>query len=335
MSEGAKTKIYVARRIPEEGLRWLQDFDMRMWEGDGPVPREVLMREAADCEGLLAMLTDRVDGEVLDACPHLRVVSDFAVGYDNIDVAAATERGVLVGNTPGVLTETTADLAFALILATARRIAEGVDFVKQGQWKTWGPLDMLGGDVHHATLGILGMGRIGREVAKRARGFDMQILYHSRSRDEKAESELGARYVEKDELLQQSDFVSVNVPLSAQTRHYLTSRDFELMKPTAILINTARGPVVDQQALYEAVKTGQIGGAGLDVTDPEPMKADDPLLTLPQVTVLPHVGSATRITRGKMADISARNLVAALRGEPMVACVNPQALGKGRNANGR
>ena len=297
-----------------------------MWQGDGPVPREVLMREAADCEGLLTMLTDRVDGALLDACPRLRVVSNFAVGYDNIDVAAATERGVLVGNTPGVLTETTADLAFALLLATARRLVEGVEFIQQGQWRTWGPLDLLGGEVHHATLGILGMGRIGREMAKRARGFDMQILYHNRRRDEAAEADLGVRYVEKAELLQQSDFVSVHVPLSAETRHYLKAEDFAHMKPTAILINTSRGPVVDQAALYEAVRSGQIGGAGLDVTDPEPMLVNDPLLSLPQVIIVPHVGSATRTTRGKMAEISARNLAAALKGEPMLSCVNPQAV---------
>jgi len=284
------------------------------------------MREAADCEGLLTMLTDRVDGALLDACPRLRVVSNFAVGYDNIDVAAATERGVLVGNTPGVLTETTADLAFALLLATARRLVEGVEFIQQGQWRTWGPLDLLGGEVHHATLGILGMGRIGREMAKRARGFDMQILYHNRRRDEAAEADLGVRYVEKAELLQQSDFVSVHVPLSAETRHYLKAEDFAHMKPTAILINTSRGPVVDQAALYEAVRSGQIGGAGLDVTDPEPMLVNDPLLSLPQVIIVPHVGSATRTTRGKMAEISARNLAAALKGEPMLSCVNPQAV---------
>jgi len=322
----AKPKIYIARRIPEEGLTWLGDFESKMWQGDGPVPREVLMREAADCEGLLTMLTDRVDGALLDACPRLRVVSNFAVGYDNIDVAAATERGVLVGNTPGVLTETTADLAFALLLATARRLVEGVEFIQQGQWRTWGPLDLLGGEVHHATLGILGMGRIGREMAKRARGFDMQILYHNRRRDEAAEADLGVRYVEKAELLQQSDFVSVHVPLSAETRHYLKAEDFAHMKPTAILINTSRGPVVDQAALYEAVRSGQIGGAGLDVTDPEPMLVNDPLLSLPQVIIVPHVGSATRTTRGKMAEISARNLAAALKGEPMLSCVNPQAV---------
>ena len=326
MRTEAKTKIYIARRIPEEGLTWLRDFESKMWQGDGPVPREVLMREAADCEGLLTMLTDRVDGALLDACPRLRVVSNFAVGYDNIDVAAATERGVLVGNTPGVLTETTADLAFALLLATARRLVEGVEFIQQGQWRTWGPLDLLGGEVHHATLGILGMGRIGREMAKRARGFDMQILYHNRRRDEAAEADLGVRYVEKAELLQQSDFVSVHVPLSAETRHYLKAEDFAHMKPTAILINTSRGPVVDQAALYEAVRSGQIGGAGLDVTDPEPMLVNDPLLSLPQVIIVPHVGSATRTTRGKMAEISARNLAAALKGEPMLSCVNPQAV---------
>jgi glyoxylate reductase len=335
MSQEARPKVYVTRWIPEEGLNLLQnnpDLEVRVWEKDEPIPREILLREAADCDGILSMLTDRIDAELLDACPKVRVVSNCAVGYDNINVPQATERGVLVGNTPGVLTETTADLAFALILATARRIAEGVDYVKAGQWKTWSPLTMLGVDVHHATLGILGMGRIGREIAKRGRGFDMTILYHNRQRDEETERELGARYVSKEELLRQSDFVSVSVPLSPETRHYLKAEDFALMKPTAIVINTARGPVIDQAALYEAVRSGRIAGAGLDVTDPEPMQPDDPMLTLPQVTVIPHVGSATRRTRGRMAEIAARNLLAALKGETMISCVNSQALGTGRNA---
>jgi glyoxylate reductase len=329
----AKPKIYVTRVMAEQGLALLRDWaEMRVWPEDRPVPREILLQEAADCDGLLAMLTDRIDGELLDACPKLRVVSDHAVGYDNIEVAACTERGVLVGNTPGVLTETTADVAFALILGVARRMAEMVDYVKQDKWQTWGPLENLGTDVHHATLGILGMGRIGYEVGKRARGFDMQILYHNRTRNPEAEDKFGAVFVSKEELLRRSDFVSVHVPLTAATRHYIGGAELSLMKPTAFLINTARGPVVNQAALLEALQANKIAGAGLDVTDPEPMRASDPLLALPQVTIVPHIGSATYATRGKMAEIAARNLIAALSDQPMISCVNPEALRTGRNS---
>jgi glyoxylate reductase len=318
-----KPKVYVSRICAEEGLKLVRDFaDMRVWEEDRPVPREVLLQEAQACEGLLVMLTDKVDAELLDACPKLKVVSNHAVGYDNIDVAACTARNVLVGNTPGVLTETTADLTFALLLASARRISESIDFVRAGNWKHWSPLDLLGYDVHHATLGILGMGRIGREVAKRARGFDMKVLYHNRSRDWGAESLLGVEYVSKEELLAQSDFISLHIPMSAETRYYISTAELDQMKPSAILINTARGGVVDQKALVKALKSGKIAGAGLDVTDPEPINMADPLLSLPNVTVIPHIGSASRATRGKMAEIAAKNLVAALKGEPMISQVN-------------
>jgi glyoxylate reductase len=320
-----RPKVYVSRMCAEEGMSLVREFaDMRVWEEDRPVPREVLLREAKDCDGLLVMLTDKIDAALLEACPNLKIVSNHAVGYDNIEVAACTTRGVLVGNTPGVLTETTADLAFALILASARRIGESLDFVRNGQWKHWSPLDLLGFDVHHATLGILGMGRIGREVAKRARGFDMNILYHNRSRDEDTEQTLGVQYASKEAVLRQSDFITLHIPLSAETRYYISTAELSLMKPTAILINTARGGVVDQKALYQAVKNGQIAGAGLDVTDPEPILLNDPLLQLPNVTIIPHIGSASRATRGKMAEIAAKNLIAALKGEPMISCVNPQ-----------
>jgi glyoxylate reductase len=318
-----KPKVYISRICAEEGMRIVRDFaDMRVWEEDRPVPREVLLQEAKDCDGLLVMLTDKVDAALLDACPNLKIVSNHAVGYDNIDVKACIGRGVLVGNTPGVLTETTADLTFALILASARRLSESIDFVREGQWKHWSPLDLLGYDIHHATLGIIGMGRIGREVAKRARGFDMPILYHNRTRDEEAEKMLGVQYVGKEELLQQSDFVSLHIPLSPETRHYISTAELNLMKSTALLINTARGGVVDQKALYHALRNNQIAAAGLDVTDPEPILPDDLILKLPNVTIIPHIGSASRATRGKMAEIAAKNLVAALKGEPMISCVN-------------
>jgi len=254
----------------------------------------------------------------------LKVVNNHAVGYDNIDVPTCTAYGIPVGNTPGVLSETTADLAFTLILATARRIAELVHWVKADRWTVHtGLLDNLGRDVHHTTLGIIGMGRIGREVARRATGFNMTILYHNRSRDEQAEKEFGAAYVDREQILSQSDIISLHLPLSDQTVHYIGKHELELMKSSAILVNTARGQIVDQAALYDAIKHGEIAGAGLDVTDPEPMRADDPLLALPQVTVLPHIGSATDTTRIKMAQMAARNLMYALSGQPMLSCINP------------
>jgi glyoxylate reductase len=324
----SKPKVYLTRIIAAEQLDILREAtDLKVWEEDRPVPRDVLLREAADCEGLLSMLTERIDAEVLDACPNLKIVSNHAVGFDNVDVKACTERGIPVGNTPGVLTETTADLAFALIMATARRLPEMIDYVKQDHWKTWGPLDNLGiTDVHHATLGILGMGRIGYEVAKRAAGFDMKIMYYDSDRHTDADTRFGAIYSSKDEVLRQSDIVTLHVPLKPETRHFISTAEFQLMKNTAILINTSRGPVVDQAALYEALKSGQIAAAGLDVTDPEPMRASDPLLALPNVLILPHIGSATYATRAKMAEVAVQNLLAALNGQPMVSCVNPQVL---------
>ena len=247
------------------------------------------------------------------------------MGFDNVDVPACTRRGVPVGNTPGVLTETTADLAFALLMAAARRLTEGYDYVRAGRWKTWGPLLLLGTDVHHATLGIIGFGRIGREMARRASGFDMTVLYHDAVRaSPEEEAALHARSVPLDELLAASDFISLHVNLTPETRGMMGREAFDKMKPTAIVINTSRGPVVDQRALYEALRDGVIGGAALDVTDPEPMRADDPLLTLPNCLVVPHVASGSRATRARMAEIAAANLLAGLRGEPLPAPVNPE-----------
>ncbi len=269
--------------------------------------------------GLLALLTDRVDDELLDAAgPQLKVVSNFAVGYDNVDVAACARRGIPVGNTPGVLTEATADLAFTLLLAVARRIPEANAFVRDDRWVTWGPLLLLGRDVSGATLGIVGFGRIGREVARRARGFGMRVLYYDRNRaPEAVESELAATWVDVDQLLAQSDFVSVHVSLNVETRHLIDAAALARMKPGSVLINTSRGPVVDQVALTDALRSGHLWGAGLDVTDPEPMRADDPLATLPNCLVVPHVASATERTRDRMAEKAARNVLAGLRGEPL------------------
>jgi lactate dehydrogenase-like 2-hydroxyacid dehydrogenase len=291
----------------------------RVWEGDLPPTRPELLAAVGGCVGVLTLLTDRVDEELLDrAGPGLRVVSNYAVGYDNIDVRACAARGVAVGNTPGALTETTADFAFALILAAARRIPEASRFVQAGKWTSWGPLLLLGSDVSGATLGIVGFGRIGQAVARRARGFGMEILYSSRTAvDPAIEAELGARQVPLAELLAQSDFVSLHVSLGPETRHLIDTAALTLMKPTAILVNTARGPVVDSAALFAALRDRRIGGAALDVTDPEPLPLDDPLLGLDNCLIVPHVASATTATRGRMAQMAAANLIAGLRGEPL------------------
>jgi len=319
-------RVYVTRLIPEAGLELVrQCCDTRVWEGEVPPPREVMMREVAEVDGLLALLTDRIDAEVMDAGKRLRVISNYAVGYDNIDVPAATQRGIVVGNTPGVLTETTADLAFSLLMAAARRIAEGDRYTRAGKWQTWGPKLFLGYDLHHATLGLVGMGRIGSEMAKRANGFDMRVLYYDPVRRQDLEGSLGVIYVSFDTLLRESDFISLHTPLTEQTRHLIGAPELAKMKRTAILVNSSRGPVVDQQALYEALRDGVIAGAGLDVFEVEPIPQHDPLLTLDNVTVVPHVGSASHATRDKMARMAAENLIAGLQGKLPPNCVNPEA----------
>ena len=326
-SSTGRPRVLVTRRIPEAGLRLLGPAaEVDLWEGALPPPRDELLRRVAGIDGLLALLTDRVDDELLDAAgPNLRVVSNMAVGTDNVDVAACTARGVAVGNTPGVLTESTADLAFALLMAVARRLPEGEALVRNDAWRTWDPLLLLGRDISGATLGIVGFGRIGQAVAVRARGFGMRILYHQRHRaDAEVEASTGATFAGGDELLAEADFVSLHVSLSATTRHLIDAAALARMKPGAILINTSRGPVVDQVALAEALLSGHLAGAGLDVTDPEPMRGDDPLLAIPSCLVVPHVGSATQRTRDRMAEKAARNLLAGLRGEPLPDPVNPE-----------
>jgi lactate dehydrogenase-like 2-hydroxyacid dehydrogenase len=320
-----KPKVYVTRKVPQAGIDLLREScEVEVWEGELPVPREVLLEKVRDTEGLYCLLTERVDEELLDAAPRLRVVSNMAVGYDNIDVAACTARGIPVGHTPGVLTDTTADLTFALLLAAARRLVEGVDYVRAGKWKTWGPTLLLGQDVHGATLGIIGLGRIGQAVARRARGFDMRILYHDIRRIPEAEATLGATYVELDTLLAESDFVTLHVTLTEATYHLIGREELRKMKPTAVLVNASRGGVVDPQALYEALRDGEIGYAALDVTEPEPIPPDHPLLSLPNCIIVPHIGSASVATRTKMAVMAAENLLAGLRGEPLPHCVNPE-----------
>lgn len=314
----ARPIAFVTRRIAAVALERLAEaVELRVWEEDRPIPRDVLLREVAGIDGLLSMLTDRIDEELLAAGTRLRVVSNLAVGHDNVDLAAAKRHGVPIGYTPGVLTETTADLAFTLILATARRVIESARYVRDGHWQHWGPLVLLGRDVHHATLGIVGLGRIGAAVARRARGFEMRVVYASRTRRPDLEAAIGIEHRTFDDVLAESDFLSLHVPLSPETRHLIGAPELVRMKPTAILINTTRGPVVDLRALEAAIRAGRIGGAGLDVTDPEPIDPTDPILDLPNVTVLPHVGSATVETRTKMANLAVDNLIAGVTGRPL------------------
>ncbi len=319
--------MFVSRVIPAEGLdRVTEATDATVWPDDLPPPRDELLRAVEGCDGLLALLTDRVDAELLDrAGPQLKVVSNFAVGFDNVDVAECTRRGIPVGNTPGVLTETTADLAWALLMAAARRIVEGADYVRAGKWQTWGPMLLMGPDVHGATIGIVGFGRIGQAVARRAAGFGMTILYHDPvALPAEVTEPLGAHYAELDDLLARSDFVSLHVNLTDETRGLINAARLARMKPTAVLVNTARGPVVEPRALERALRDGLIAAAGLDVTDPEPIPADDPLVSLPNCLIVPHIASASPATRGKMAEMAAENLLAGLRGERLPTPVNPE-----------
>ena len=328
MAEADRPRVFVARVIPEVGLEAVRGAcDMDLWDGELPPPRDELLRRVAGCHGVLTLLTDRVDDEFLDAAgPGLRVVSNYAVGFDNIDVAACARRGIPVGNTPGVLTDTTADLAFALMMAAARRLPEGDRYVRAGRWKTWGPLLLLGPDVHGATIGIVGFGRIGQAVARRAQGFGMRILYHDVNRlPEEVTEPLGAVYAPLDDLLAASDFVSLHVNLTPDTRHLINARTLGLMRPSAVLVNTSRGPVVDQAALADALRDGVIWAAALDVTDPEPIPMDDRLVGLDNCLIVPHIASASVATRDKMAAMAAANLIAGVRGEPLPTEVPPPA----------
>jgi glyoxylate reductase len=305
-------KVFVTRKLPGGALgRLAAEHEVEVWPEPLPPPREELLARAPQLEGLLALLTDRVDVELIDAAPRLRAISNYAVGVDNIDVGAATARGIPVGNTPDVLTDSTADLAVALMLGIARRLAQGDAYVRRGEWRTWETQLLLGHDLHEATVGIVGFGRIGQAVARRVEGFDCDVLHTSRGGG-----------VALEELLERSDFVSVHTPLTPETRGLIDADALRRMKPTAYLVNTARGPVVDTGALVEALHAGEIGGAALDVTDPEPPPADHPLLDAPNLLVLPHLGSATHATRERMADMAVDNLLAGLRGERMPHQVN-------------
>ncbi len=318
-------RVFVTRLIPAAGLDLVTAAcQAEVWPDELPPSRQALLERVRGVDGLLCLLTDRIDAEVMDAAgPQLKVISNHAVGVDNIDVAAATARRIPVGNTPGILTDATADMAFALLLAAGRRIVEGTREVRSGGWKTWGPSYLLGADFAGATLGIVGFGRIGRAVARRAAGFGMRILYYDPA-SAAPEPGLDATPVDLDTLLRESDFVSIHTPLNEQTRHLVNADFLAKMKPTAVLVNTSRGAVVDQEALYQALKSRRIFAAGLDVTDPEPPPLDSPLLELDNLTIVPHIASATWRTRSQMARMAAENLLAGLRGERLPNCVNPE-----------
>jgi len=312
-----KKRIYITRRLPEEAVAPLRDkYEVRMWEEEAKsVPRDVLVEEAASAHALWTMLSDTIDRELIEQAPQLEVISNLAVGYNNIDIEAAKERGIIVTNTPDVLTETTADLAFGLMMMTARRLGEAERDLRAGEWKSWTPMGYVGMDLYRAKLGIIGMGRIGEAVARRARGFDMDVLYHNRTRRHESESMYGFVYAELDELLEQSDFVVVLAPLTEETRGMLGAEQFAKMKSTSIFINVARGEIVDETALYEALNEQRIWAAGLDVFAKEPVAMDHPLLTLPNVTTLPHIGSASIKTRLAMMALNREAIMNVLDGD--------------------
>ncbi|MCY4017896.1 MAG: D-glycerate dehydrogenase [Chloroflexi bacterium] len=319
-----KAKVFVTRRLPEATLnRLAAHCELEIWDDFMPPDYATITEKIRDLDGLLSLLTDRVDAELMDAAPNLRVISNLAVGYDNIDVDAATERRIPVGHTPDVLTETTADFAFALLMAVARRIPEAERYILAGKWRTWHPTVLSGQDIFGATLGIIGFGRIGQAVARRATGFNMTILVNTEENRDKI-AEIGAVEASLEQVLRESDFVSLHVPLTEVTQHMISEAELALMKSTAILINTARGSIVDGAALYKALDRGDILAAGLDVTDPEPIPREHPLLTLENCLVVPHIASASVATRTKMADMAADNLIAGLSGVPLPNCVNPE-----------
>ncbi|MBR7553576.1 2-hydroxyacid dehydrogenase [Allobacillus sp. GCM10007491] len=316
----AKPIVYVTRKLPNEIISELTEkYQVKMWEEEEvPVPRDVLMKEITEANAVLSMLTDTFDEELLNMASELKIIANLAVGYDNIDLKACTSRGITVTNTPDVLTETTADLTFGLLLAVARRIPESVDVIRNDEWKTWSPYMMAGSDVHQKTIGIVGMGSIGEAVAKRATGFDMNILYHNRNRKPKAEEKLGASYASLEELLAKSDFVVSMLPLTKETKGMFDAQAFDRMKQSAFFINASRGGVVNEADLYQAIKGEKIQGAGLDVFANEPIGSNHPLAQLDRVVALPHIGSSTVDTRNRMAMLCVENIKHVLDGmEPL------------------
>lgn len=324
-------KVLVTRKLPEKGLKRIeQSHDTDVWQHeDGPTKSEIV-RRGRDCEGLVTLLSDPIDEELIESLPHLRVIAQYAVGYDNIDIEAATRRGIMVTNTPGVLTETTADLTWALILAASRRIVQADKYVRNGKWKVaWGPELMLGEDINGATLGVIGLGRIGHAVAKRAKGFNMRVVYHTRSentRTKEIQVETGAERVSLDDLFRLSDIITIHVPLTEETHHMIGEEELKKMKRSAVLVNTSRGPIVDEHALYQSLKSGRIFAAGLDVFEEEPISTENPLLTLSNIVLAPHIGSASTHTRTVMAEMCAENLLVALSGGRPPNIINPEVL---------
>ena len=323
----AKPKVFVTYPMPDQHLEPLRAVaEISKWPGPGRCPEDIAVKEVADAVGVVGVM--RWTPEILDKAPQLRVIANTAVGYDSVDVPAATARGIIVTNTPGVLTDTTADLAFCLLVTVARRIGESERFVRAGKWAANPSAGgaMLGMDIHHATLGVVGMGRIGSEVAHRGAGFHMKVLYYDEFRREDLEKQFGYQYVDLDTLLRESDFVTLHVALTPQTRKLIGAAEFAKMKPTAFLINASRGGVVDEQALIEALRSKQIAGAGLDVFEKEPTPSDNPLLQMENVVVTPHIGSATGATRRAMMDLAVQNVAAVLQGQAPLTPVNPEVL---------
>lgn len=329
-----KKKIYLTRRLPDPAMHILEEScAVSLWDNAAaPVPREALLAGVAEAEGLLSLLTERIDAELLAHAPRLQVVANMAVGYDNVDLPALNARGVLLTNTPGVLTETTADLAWALILAASRRIVAGQKLIEAGGWGPWHPFQMVGQDIYGATLGVVGAGRIGAAVLRRALGFQMRLLYHNRRPSPDLEAETGAGYRSLADLLSEADVVVVTVPLSAETRGMFGAREFAMMKETSVFVNVARGPIVNEADLVAALRAGRPWAAGIDVFEREPIGPDHPLLSLPNVVAVPHIGSASVATRTRMATLAAENLVAALTGRPVPTPVNPEVWGVRRGA---
>lgn len=320
--------MFVTREIPERGLRIIKErINAEVWSGYAPPSKQVIIQKVANVDAIISLLSDEIDAKVFDAAPNLKIVAQLAVGYDNIDIKEATKRGIYVTNTPGVLTETTADFAWTLLMALARRIVEADRYIRSGKWRVgWHPSMILGRDVNRATIGIVGLGRIGQAVAKRAKCFNMQTLYYDVARKPELEEDLGVEYVELDKLFIKSDFISLHVPLTKSTYHLINEKKLKLMKKTAYLINNSRGPVVDENALYKALITGQIAGAGLDVFEQEPTSIGNPLLELENVVVAPHISSASYETRSRMAEMAAENLVAFFEDRVPPNLVNKEVL---------
>jgi glyoxylate reductase len=321
----SKPKVFVTRLIPDKGLEMVRDFcNVDLWLEELPPDREEILKRVHGVDGLLSLLTDKIDGEIMDAAgTQLKVISNHAVGFDNIDVPAATARKIPVGNTPDVLTDATADFAFTLMMAAGRRLLEADRYIRDGKWKTWGPMLLLGTEMKGATLGLVGFGRIGKAMARRAMGFEMRVIYYDPN-EKKLDTETTATRVDFETLLRESDFISLHTPLTTDTRHMIGLDALSKMKPGAVLVNTSRGPVVDMDALYKALEGHRIFAAGLDVTEPEPLPLDHPLYTLENAIIAPHIASAGIATRDKMSLMAAQNLIAGLRGERLPNCVNPQ-----------